>query len=763
MAVHRVERVIGGKPLIIETGKLAKQAEGAVTVRYGDTLVLVTAVSAEARRGVDFFPLTVEYREKFHAAGKIPGGRFQKREGRPSRKEILTARMCDRPLRPLFPKGYRDEVMVHALVLSADKENDPDVLAMVGSSAALAISSIPFLGPTGSVRVGRIGGRAVINPTYKQLEEGDLDLVVSGTKDAIVMAEAGAKEVPEAGIIEALRCGHDACRQIVEMIEELVRDCGVTARFFEPAAVPEELQRQLREKYYQPLYERVQTRAKKERATAVRALRDQAVEEFRSTDPDEPGFDPLDVAGAFEEMEHQAIRTLIASGTRCDGRGYKDIRPIACEVAALPRAHGSALFTRGETQALVAATLGTSTDEEWVESLYEDFTRKFMLHYNFPSFSVGEAKPERGPGRREIGHGALAERAFETVLPPPEEFPYTIRVVSEILESNGSSSMATVCGATLCMMDAGIPIHDPIAGIAMGLIKEGDRYIVLTDIAGEEDQHGDMDFKIAGTQHGITALQMDNKSGGLSDAVLRQALDQAREARIQILREMLRALDRPRAEISEYAPRLLRIQIDPAKIGTVIGPGGKMVRGIEAETGAKVEIGTTARSPSHPRTCAPPRRPATSSSASSPKPRSARSTPAASSRSKTSAPSSSSSPARKASATSPSSPTTTSSESRTLPRSATKSASRSSPSTTRGASSSAARPSCARAPKAPTASDPQDPRGRRPPRRRPRRPYRTPALTERRDDRGQTTGGGKPIVSGENRVPVLHRRSLFDG
>jgi polyribonucleotide nucleotidyltransferase len=374
------------------------------------------------------------------------------------------------------------------------------------------------------------------------------------------------------------------------MIEELVRDCGVTARFFQPAEVPEPLRSQMRAKYAALLNERIQVRDKRERASGVIQLRNQALEEFAQSDEAEGGYTKGDILAAFEEIEGRTMRSLIASGKRIDGRGYKDIRPISCEVALLPRSHGSALFTRGETQALVATTLGTALDEEWVESLFEDFTRKFMFHYNFPGFSVGEVRPERGPGRREIGHGALAERSFEPVLPAEEDFPYTIRLVSDILESNGSSSMASVCGATLALMDAGVPIRDPVAGIAMGLVKEGDRFIVLTDIMGEEDHFGDMDFKVAGTQHGVTALQMDIKVSGLTDSVMRQALEQAREARIHILREMLRTLDRPRAEISEYAPRLLRIQIDPAKIGTVIGPGGKMIRSIEADSGAKVEI-----------------------------------------------------------------------------------------------------------------------------------------------------------------------------
>ncbi|MBM4040247.1 MAG: polyribonucleotide nucleotidyltransferase, partial [Planctomycetes bacterium] len=390
--------------------------------------------------------------------------------------------------------------------------------------------------------------------------------------------------------VEAMRFGHEACREIVGMIEELVRDCGVTARFFEPAEVPAALKAKMAARYRDALLERLQIREKRERGGAVISLREQAFAEFVQSDENEEGYTKGEVAAAFEQLEGQAMRSLMLAGTRCDGRGHKDIRPVACEVAILPRAHGSALFTRGETQALVATTLGTALDEEWVESLFEDYTRKFMLHYNFPGFSVGEVRPERGPGRREIGHGALGERAFEPVLPPEEDFPYTVRIVSDILESNGSSSMATVCGATLAMMDAGIPIRDPVAGIAMGLIKEGEKIVVLTDILGDEDHFGDMDFKVAGTQHGVTALQMDIKIGGLSDSVMRAALDQAREARIHILREMLRTLDRPRPEISQYAPRLLRIQIDPAKIGTVIGPGGKMIRSIEAESGAKVEI-----------------------------------------------------------------------------------------------------------------------------------------------------------------------------
>jgi polyribonucleotide nucleotidyltransferase len=560
-----------------------------VTVRRGDTVVLVAVCAAEARADLDFFPLTVEYREKFHAVGRIPGGRFYKREGRPSHKETLTARMIDRPLRPLFPKGYNDEVQVHALVLSADKDNDPDILAMAGASAALALSGIPFNGPVGSVRVGRMGGRFIVNPTYAQTDDGELDLVLSATRDAIVMVEAGAKEVNEATVVEALRFGQQACVELVEMIEELARDCGAVKTFFEPPALPEGLVERVRKEYLDEFRSRFQIREKRARQSALATLRKQVLDELcHEEDEDAPA--KKDVLEALGQVEHEAIRDLIVSGERVDGRGPKDLRDISCEVALLPRTHGSALFTRGETQAILAATLGTTMDEEWVEALVENYTRKFMLHYNFPSFSVGEVKPARGPGRREIGHGALAERSFVPVMPDEGDFPYTIRIVSDILESNGSSSMATICGATLCMMDAGIPIRDPVAGIAMGLVKDGDNYIILTDILGDEDQHGDMDFKVAGTQHGITALQMDNKIGGIPDTVLRAALEQGRDARIRILREMLRCLDRPRADISPYAPRLLRVEIDPSKIGTLIGPGGKTIRNIEETSGARVEV-----------------------------------------------------------------------------------------------------------------------------------------------------------------------------
>ncbi|NQT88528.1 polyribonucleotide nucleotidyltransferase [bacterium] len=590
MAIHRTERQIGGQTLTIETGKLAKQAHGAVTVQYGDTMALVTAVSGDPWRVADFLLLSVEYREKFHAAGKIPGGRFHKREGRPSQKEILTARMIDRPIRPLFPKGFGDEVQVYASILSADRDNDPDICAMVGASAALAISPIPFQEAIGACRVGFIEGKYVINPTFKQVAESELDLVMAATKAAVVMVEAGANEVQENVLLDALKAGHEACREVIEMIEELVAEIGVEKRHVEPTTSPEALMSDLTGRYLGAVTEKLQIPVKADRSAALGALKDQIKDEFAVDKGEEPDYSPAEVKEALHELERIAMRALIASGTRCDGRTSTEIRPITCDVSFLPRTHGSAVFTRGETQALVAATLGTSMDEEWVETLQDDFKRRFMLHYNFPAFSVGECRPERGPGRREIGHGALAARAFLPVLPTAEEFPYTIRIVSDILESNGSSSMASICGATLSMMDAGVPIHNPIAGIAMGLLKEGDEYIVLTDILGDEDHHGDMDFKVAGTQHGVTALQMDIKIGGIPDDVLSSALDQAKDARISILRTMLATLDQPRDEISPLAPRLLQIQINPSKIGAVIGPGGKVIRNIEEVSGARVEI-----------------------------------------------------------------------------------------------------------------------------------------------------------------------------
>jgi len=585
--LFRVEKEIQGKKIVLESGKVARQANGSVMVRCGGTVVLVTAVMAKMERDQNFFPLTVDYREKLFAAGKIPGGRYLKRETRPGTKEIITSRCIDRPLRPLFPDGFRDEVQITAGVLSADNIHDPDVFAMLGASASLAISDIPFPFPIGSVRVGKVDGNLIINPTREELENSTLNLVVSASRDAVLMVEAGADELSEEEVIDAIDCGHQACRELIDLQDELIEMCGKPKIEFEAPVAPAELIEEIRGRWLDELVNRIRVPAKQERAAAVRSLRDEIVAGYVEKDPE---VDVKSIKEAFEKVFHRAMRSIIKSGTRCDGRSWETVRPITCEVSALPRTHGSAIFTRGETQALVTCTLGTATDEEHVSGLIEEYTRRFMLQYFFPAFSVGEVKPDRGPGRREIGHGALAERSFIPVLPDYESFPYTLRVVSEVLESNGSSSMATVCGATLSLMDAGVPVSDPVAGIAMGLVKEDDEYFVLSDILGDEDHHGDMDFKVTGTQRGITALQMDVKISGLPKEVLLRALRQARDGRIHILKEMLKVISKPRETISDYAPRLLLIKINPEKIGMVIGPGGKMIRKLEEESGAKIEI-----------------------------------------------------------------------------------------------------------------------------------------------------------------------------
>ena len=571
----------------LETGKIAKQADGAVVVRYADTVVLVTAQSAGAREGLDFFPLTVDYREKLQAAGKIPGGRFYKREGRPTHKEVLTMRMIDRPVRPLFPTAYHDEVQIMAMVLSADAENDPDILTMIGAAAALCVSSIPFEAPLGVVRVGRVDGQLVLNPTQSQLETSELDLVVSAVDDKVVMIEAGASEAPEDVMVEAIRFAREECKPVTELIRELMRIAGKPKQAVAVDATQALLADFVRKGYGKRIDTALDVSEKMERGHGLTAIRDEAaakaVEEgIAETAP--AVYEP------FDKALEGIVRERILAGKRSDGRNWKDLRPIVSEVGVLPRTHGSAIFTRGETQAMVTVTLGTQIDEEMVESLGEDFTRKFMLHYNFPPFSVGEVKPVRGPSRRDIGHGALAEKAVLKVLPDQEQFPYTIRVVSDIMESNGSSSMATVCGATLSLMDAGVPIAQPVAGVSIGMVKEGGKTALLTDIQGEEDHFGDMDFKIAGTQKGITAIQLDIKSTGLGDAEILGALEQAREARISILKQMLTTITRPRAEISVYAPKLVKIRINPDKIGMVIGSGGKVIRKIQEDTGAEIEI-----------------------------------------------------------------------------------------------------------------------------------------------------------------------------
>jgi polyribonucleotide nucleotidyltransferase len=587
--VSSVERTLGNQTLTLETGRIAKQAHGAVMVRYGDTMTLVAAVEGESGEGRDFFPLTVDYREKTYAAGKFPGG-FIKREGRPTQKEILTSRLIDRPIRPLFPADYFNEVQVMANVFSFDKENDPDVLSMIGASAALHVSQIPFLHPTGSVRVGRVGGELVAMPTHTQLEESDLDLIVAGTNSAITMIEGFAREMPEEEMLEAILFAHKHIVQIIDMIEELrVKHAGGPKPKPEPGP-GNPLVEEFRKKYYAEFAKRKQTSGKQDRAAAIKELKERVVAEYLPEDK-EPEYTPEQVSAAFYALEERVVRDLILEGKRIDGRNTKQLRQITCEVGVLPRTHGSSIFQRGETQSLVVATLGTSSDEQRVDGLMDEYSKKFMLDYNFPPYSVGECRRISGPGRREIGHGALAERSLKAVIPGPEEFPYTIRLVSEITESNGSSSMASVCGGTLALMDAGVPISNPVAGISIGLVKEPERFVLLTDIMGDEDHFGDMDFKVAGTGAGITGIQLDLKIDGINEEIIKATLEQAKEARREILRTMLKtALARPREEISKLAPRLLTLKINPEKIGLLIGPGGKTIKGIQEATGAKIDI-----------------------------------------------------------------------------------------------------------------------------------------------------------------------------
>jgi polyribonucleotide nucleotidyltransferase len=593
----KVEKVIGERTLSIETGHVARQANGAAVVRYADTVVFCAVTVAQPRDDVDFFPLTVDYREKTSAAGKFPGG-FIKREGRPTTKEILTCRLMDRPIRPLFPEGFLLDTSVQSMVLAADQQNDPDILAMISASACLAVSDVPFLGPTGAVRIGYIDGQYVVMPTQSQLKVSALDLVVSGTRDAVTMVEAGANEVSEDVMIGAIGKGHEVIREIIELQDQLVRECGKPKLEVPPLPDHSALRGDLKGRYYHRFPEAFRTPGKLARKKVVDALIEQALDEVAPLPPEgvlpqppQPGsVDRALAKKLLVQLSEEAEREMIVNGTRVDGRSPRDIRDITIQVGLLPRVHGSALFTRGETQAIVVVTLGTGDDEQIVDGLYEEYSEKFMLHYNFPSFSVGETWPNRGPKRREIGHGALAGRALKAVMPPEEKFPYTTRVISDILESNGSSSMATVCGGTLALMDAGVKIRQPVAGIAMGLVKEGEKYAILSDIHGSEDHNGDMDFKVAGTQRGITALQMDMKVTGISEGIMRQALEQAREGRIQILREMLKAIERPRDEVSPFAPKIIIMRIDPEKIGIVIGPGGKMIKKIQEETSSQIEI-----------------------------------------------------------------------------------------------------------------------------------------------------------------------------
>ena len=590
---HSVQTKLNGNAVSIETGKVAKQADGAVVVRCGGTMVLSTVVaSRSAMEGRDFLPLTVEYREKAYAGGKIPGG-FFKREGRPDEKETLTCRLIDRPIRPLFPKGFRNEIQVINLVISADNENDPDVLAMIGTSAALSLSGIPFAGPIGAARVAMVDGKLVVNPTYAQQAAATLEIVMAGTEEAVLMVEAGGKEIAEDQMLEALAFGHEQCKQLARIQKELMAQAAKPRWAFDAqAGADPALQSKVQQVATPRVVEALAIHQKQARAEALTAAFEATWIHLVTVDhvADEPAM-KAKAHEYFEKVEKTEVRRLIVDkGIRVDGRSVKEVRPIWSEVGYLPRAHGSALFTRGETQALVAATLGTKNDEQKLESFEGDSYRNFMLHYNFPPFSTGEVKRFGTAGRREIGHGALAHRAISAVLPAKDVFPYTIRIVSEILESNGSSSMATVCGASMSLMDAGVPLKAPVAGIAMGLVKEGDKVGILTDIMGSEDHYGDMDFKVAGTDKGITALQMDIKIAGVSVDIMRQALAQAREARLHVLGKMAETIKTGRTGLSEYAPRFVTIKIRPEKIREIIGPGGKVIRGIQEKTGAKIDV-----------------------------------------------------------------------------------------------------------------------------------------------------------------------------
>jgi len=587
--MYKREITVGQNVLSIETGKLAKQAHGSVVVRYGDTVVLVTACYASTeRQGIDFLPLTVDYREYTSASGRIPGG-FFKREGKPSEKEVLTSRCIDRPIRPLFPSGWRHETQVIALVLSADTDNDSDVLAITGASAALALSEIPFEKTIAAVRVALIGEEFVINPTFSQRRDARLDIVVAGSRDGLVMVEAGAKIVTEDQVVNALEAGHAAIKQIVDMIDKMAQETGKKKIEAPKKEISRDFYREVEKKVLLPLSEAMQVRDKIESYAAV----DQILGELVASMPEQEVQRRSEAKAIFKELKEKVLRDAILDrGVRLDGRAFDQIRPIWIEVGLLPRTHGSAVFTRGETQALVSVTLGTADDQQKVEMVTGEVYKRFMLHYNFPPFSVGEVAFLRGPGRREVGHGALAERALAPMLPLEEKFPYTVRVVSEILESNGSSSMATVCGGSMALMDAGVPLLAPVAGVAMGLVMDEatGKYAVLSDIAGAEDHYGDMDFKVTGTAEGITALQMDIKVTGVTSAIMREALEQARRGRLHILDKMQETLNASRTNISTYAPRIVTIQIPVDKIRDVIGPGGKVIRGIIERTGVKIDV-----------------------------------------------------------------------------------------------------------------------------------------------------------------------------
>jgi len=579
---------LAGRPLILETGKLAKQADGAVLVRYGETVVLATVTVSKEPRELDFFPLTVNYEERLYAVGRIPGG-FIKREGRPSEKAILSGRLIDRPIRPLFPEGFRHEVQVVTTILSVDQNCSPEIAAMIGTSAALSISRIPFRGPIGGVIVGRVDGELVINPTVEQEEKSDLHLTVAGTKDAIMMVEAGADEVPEEVMLQAILFGHQAIKGIIALIEEMVREVGQPKLEVQVTEPEPELVEAVETFATEKLSAALQIPDKQERQDAIDGVIEETLSHFAEqwTEEEERLAQVRQVA---DRLVKRKVREMILEGRRPDGRAPDEIRPISCEVGILPRTHGSGLFTRGQTQTLSVCTLGALGDVQILDGLGLEESKRFMHHYNFPPYSVGEARPIRGPGRREIGHGALGERALLPVIPPESEFPYTIRLVSEVLESNGSTSQASICGSTLALMDAGVPIKAPVAGIAMGLVKEGDQVVILSDIQGMEDHLGDMDFKVAGTAKGVTALQMDIKIDGIDESILKRALEQARRGRLYILDKMLEVISEPRKQLSRYAPKIITLQIHPDKIRDVIGPSGRVINQIISETGVKIDI-----------------------------------------------------------------------------------------------------------------------------------------------------------------------------
>lgn len=583
---------LAGRELVVETGKMAKQAHGSVLVRYGDTVVLVTAVvSSQPREGIDFFPLLIDYEERLYAVGKIPGS-FLRREGRPPESAILAARTIDRPLRPLFPKGFRNDVQIVATVLSADPDHSSDIIAMFGASLALSISEIPFAGPVAGVHVGRVNGEYIINPTTKDVLSSDMDLIVAGTKDAIMMVEAGAIEVPEEEMLEAILFGHEEIKKLIAFQEEVQAAIGqpkMEVELYEPD--PNTIA-EVTEYATSKMAEALKTDDKLERESSIDKVKEEVHQYFMErTEEEEQSAKSRDIAEALDQIIKEEVRRMITEEkVRVDGRRLDEIRPITCEAGLLPRTHGSGLFTRGQTQVLSVVTLGRGSEEQILDGLGDEETKRYIHHYNFPSYCVGEVRPVRGPGRREIGHGALAERALLPVIPSEEEFPYTIRVVSEVLESNGSSSQASVCGSSLALMDAGVPIRKAVAGIAMGLIKYGDQFSVLTDIQGLEDHLGDMDFKVAGTKDGVTAIQMDIKISGITRAVLQEALEQARKGRLFILEKMAEAIDAPRKDLSPFAPRMITMEIDPDRIRDVIGPGGKMIKKIIEETGVEIDI-----------------------------------------------------------------------------------------------------------------------------------------------------------------------------